>query len=45
MRVFLSSWRLSGGIAADMGVHEFDQARWLLGQEFETMWATAAGAS
>jgi len=35
----------SGGIAVDMGVHEFDQARWLLGQEFETMWATAAGAS
>ena len=25
----------SGGIAVDMGVHEFDQTRWLLGQEFE----------
>ena len=23
----------SGGIAVDMGVHEFDQARWLTGQE------------
>jgi myo-inositol 2-dehydrogenase / D-chiro-inositol 1-dehydrogenase len=35
----------SGGIAVDMGVHEFDQARWLLGQEFEAIRATAAGAS
>lgn len=35
----------SGGIAADMGVHEFDQTRWLLGQEFEALWATAAGVS
>ncbi len=35
----------SGGIAIDMGVHEFDQARWLLGQEFEAIRATAAGAS
>jgi myo-inositol 2-dehydrogenase/D-chiro-inositol 1-dehydrogenase len=25
-----------------MGVHEFDQARWLLGQEFD--WVSAAGA-
>jgi myo-inositol 2-dehydrogenase/D-chiro-inositol 1-dehydrogenase len=33
----------SGGIAVDMGVHEFDQARWLLGQEFEAIRATAAG--
>jgi myo-inositol 2-dehydrogenase/D-chiro-inositol 1-dehydrogenase len=32
----------SGGIAVDMGVHEFDQTRWLLGQEFE--WVTAGGA-
>ena len=32
----------SGGIAVDMGVHEFDQTRWLLGQEFE--WLTAAHA-
>lgn len=37
--------RHSGGIAVDMGVHEFDQVRWLLGQEFEWMAATAAGAS
>jgi myo-inositol 2-dehydrogenase/D-chiro-inositol 1-dehydrogenase len=28
-----------GGIAVDMGVHEFDQTRWLLGQEFD--WVTA----
>lgn len=27
----------SGGIFADMGVHEFDQIRWLTGQEFVTM--------
>lgn len=33
----------SGGIAVDMGVHEFDQARWLLGQEFSDVWATSAG--
>jgi myo-inositol 2-dehydrogenase/D-chiro-inositol 1-dehydrogenase len=35
----------SGGIAVDMGVHEFDQARWLLGQEVCELWATAAGPS
>lgn len=27
----------SGGIYADMGVHEFDQIRWLTGQEFATV--------
>jgi myo-inositol 2-dehydrogenase / D-chiro-inositol 1-dehydrogenase len=27
----------SGGIFADMGVHEFDQIRWLTGQEFTCM--------
>ncbi|MFZ0173552.1 MAG: Gfo/Idh/MocA family oxidoreductase [Acidimicrobiales bacterium] len=27
----------SGGIFIDMGVHEFDQIRWLTGQEFETL--------
>lgn len=27
----------SGGIYADMGVHEFDQIRWLTGQEFSTV--------
>ena len=26
--------RASGGITVDMGVHEFDQIRWLTGQEF-----------
>jgi myo-inositol 2-dehydrogenase/D-chiro-inositol 1-dehydrogenase len=35
----------SGGIAIDMGVHEFDQIRWLLGQEFRWVVATAAGTS
>jgi myo-inositol 2-dehydrogenase/D-chiro-inositol 1-dehydrogenase len=30
----------SGGIAVDMGVHEIDQTRWLLGQEFA--WVSAA---
>jgi myo-inositol 2-dehydrogenase/D-chiro-inositol 1-dehydrogenase len=34
----------SGGIAVDMGVHEFDQVRWLLGQEFEKVAAIPAGA-
>jgi myo-inositol 2-dehydrogenase/D-chiro-inositol 1-dehydrogenase len=33
----------SGGICVDMGVHEIDQARWLLGQEFEWLAAVAAG--
>jgi myo-inositol 2-dehydrogenase / D-chiro-inositol 1-dehydrogenase len=35
----------SGGIAVDMGVHEFDQVRWLLGQEFEWIAAARAGTS
>ncbi len=35
----------SGGIAVDMGVHEFDQTRWLLGQEFDWIAAAHAGAS
>jgi myo-inositol 2-dehydrogenase / D-chiro-inositol 1-dehydrogenase len=35
----------SGGIAVDMGVHEFDEVRWLLGQEFLWVTATAAGPS
>ena len=30
----------SGGIAVDMGVHEFDQTRWLLGQDMA--WVSAA---
>jgi myo-inositol 2-dehydrogenase / D-chiro-inositol 1-dehydrogenase len=33
----------SGGIAVDMGVHEFDQTRWLLGQEFDWIAAARAG--
>jgi myo-inositol 2-dehydrogenase / D-chiro-inositol 1-dehydrogenase len=35
----------SGGIAVDMGVHEFDQVRWLLGQEIAWVAASAAGPS
>jgi myo-inositol 2-dehydrogenase / D-chiro-inositol 1-dehydrogenase len=33
-----------GGIAIDMGVHEIDQTRWLLGQEFDWVAAVAGGA-
>jgi myo-inositol 2-dehydrogenase/D-chiro-inositol 1-dehydrogenase len=33
----------SGGIAIDMGVHEFDQMRWLTGQD--VAWLTAASGS
>jgi myo-inositol 2-dehydrogenase/D-chiro-inositol 1-dehydrogenase len=33
-----------GGIAIDMGVHELDQTRWLLGQEFDWVTAVAGGA-
>ena len=33
----------SGGIAIDMGVHEIDQIRWLLGEEFIWVAAVAAG--
>jgi myo-inositol 2-dehydrogenase/D-chiro-inositol 1-dehydrogenase len=32
----------SGGIAIDMGVHEIDQIRWLLGEQIE--WVAAVGA-
>jgi myo-inositol 2-dehydrogenase/D-chiro-inositol 1-dehydrogenase len=32
----------SGGIFVDMGVHEFDQTRWLTGQEFESITAHAS---
>ena len=35
----------SGGIAVDMGVHEFDQTRWLVGQEFDWLVAAPAGPS
>jgi myo-inositol 2-dehydrogenase/D-chiro-inositol 1-dehydrogenase len=33
----------SGGIAIDMAVHEIDQSRWLLGQEFGDVRAAGAG--
>ena len=33
----------SGGIFVDMGVHEFDQTRWLTGQEFDSITAQASG--
>jgi myo-inositol 2-dehydrogenase/D-chiro-inositol 1-dehydrogenase len=33
----------SGGIAIDMAVHEIDQARWLLGQEFGAVSAAGNG--
>jgi myo-inositol 2-dehydrogenase / D-chiro-inositol 1-dehydrogenase len=32
----------SGGIFIDMGVHEFDQVRWLTGQEFTTVHAVTS---
>ena len=32
----------SGGIYVDMGVHEFDQVRWLTGQEFTRVMAAAS---
>jgi myo-inositol 2-dehydrogenase/D-chiro-inositol 1-dehydrogenase len=35
----------SGGIAVDMGVHEFDQVRWLLGQEIGWLAAVPAGST
>jgi myo-inositol 2-dehydrogenase / D-chiro-inositol 1-dehydrogenase len=35
----------SGGIFVDMGVHEFDQTRWLLGQEFEAITSIASGVA
>jgi myo-inositol 2-dehydrogenase / D-chiro-inositol 1-dehydrogenase len=33
----------SGGIAIDMGVHEFDQLRWLTGQDIAGLAAVASG--
>jgi len=33
----------SGGIFADMGVHEFDQMRWLTGEEIVSLAAVVAG--
>lgn len=35
----------SGGIAVDMGVHEFDQVRWLTGQELGPLSVTASSVS
>lgn len=35
----------SGGIFVDMGVHEFDQTRWLVGQEFGEMTSLASGVA
>ena len=35
----------SGGIFIDMGVHEFDQIRWLSGQEFSCLDAAVASVS
>ena len=35
----------SGGIFIDMGVHEFDQTRWLTGQEFGAISALASGVA
>jgi myo-inositol 2-dehydrogenase / D-chiro-inositol 1-dehydrogenase len=35
----------SGGIAIDMGVHEFDQLRWLTGQDIGSLAAVAVPAS
>jgi myo-inositol 2-dehydrogenase/D-chiro-inositol 1-dehydrogenase len=35
----------SGGIFVDMGVHEFEQTRWLTGQEFGDITAFAAGVA
>ena len=35
----------SGGIFRDMGVHEFDQVRWLSGQEFGDISAVSAPTS
>ncbi len=35
----------SGGIFVDMGVHEFDQVRWLTGQEFTRVSAVGSGGA
>jgi myo-inositol 2-dehydrogenase/D-chiro-inositol 1-dehydrogenase len=35
----------SGGIFVDMGVHEFDQTRWLVGQEFGAITSLASGVA
>jgi myo-inositol 2-dehydrogenase / D-chiro-inositol 1-dehydrogenase len=35
----------SGGIAIDMGVHEFDQLRWLTGQDIESLAVVSSGSA
>jgi myo-inositol 2-dehydrogenase/D-chiro-inositol 1-dehydrogenase len=35
----------SGGIFIDMGVHEFDQIRWLTGQEFKAIHVSRSGVA
>jgi myo-inositol 2-dehydrogenase / D-chiro-inositol 1-dehydrogenase len=35
----------SGGIAIDMGVHEFDQLRWLTGQDIDGLAVVASGSA
>jgi len=35
----------SGGIFVDMGVHEFDQTRWLVGQEIATVTSVPSGVA
>ncbi len=35
----------SGGVAIDMGVHEFDQLRWLTGQDIGGLSAVASGSA
>ena len=38
----LSYLKVSGGLFRDMTIHDFDMARWLLGEEPETIYATAS---
>jgi myo-inositol 2-dehydrogenase / D-chiro-inositol 1-dehydrogenase len=38
----LSYIKVSGGMFRDMTIHDFDMARWLLGEEPETVYATAS---
>jgi myo-inositol 2-dehydrogenase / D-chiro-inositol 1-dehydrogenase len=38
----ISYLKVSGGMFRDMTIHDFDMARWLLGEEPETLYATAS---
>ncbi len=38
----ISYLRVSGGMFRDMTIHDFDMARWLLGEEPATLYATAS---